>query len=115
MKNIAANELGPIQNIGLVDRTVRIAIGMALILGVVTNTFGHELNFIAILAVYPCLTGMFGWDPLYSFRRVKSCDITQNKCGTYTFQVKSAAGEEMACNDGYDCSVSGHKKVQAGK
>ncbi len=111
MARVAANELGPVQNLGLLDRTVRILIGAAMIGVVLSATLGNALNFLAILAIYPCLTGMFGYDPLYSFKRVKTCDISvKNKCGTYAFQVGNALGKEMACNEGYDCSVAGHHR-----
>lgn len=116
MNTTAANELGPVQNLSLLDRTLRIASGAALIAIVVTQLFGNAYNYLAILAIYPCLTGMFGWDPLYSLKRAKSCDISvRNRCGTYAFQVNSAVGKEMACNDGYDCSVAGHNKAQMSK
>ncbi len=110
---VAANELGPVQNMGLMDRSFRIVLGAAMIGLVLSPVLGNSYNFLAILAIYPCLTGMMGWDPLYSLRRVKTCDINdRNKCGTYGFQVSAAAGKDMACNEGYDCSLSGNQRAQ---
>ena len=107
--------LGAVQNLGWLDRTVRLIIGAALIAVVLFelgqgNTLGWQA-YLPIVAIYPLLSGMLGWDPLYATGHVKSCDTSsRNKCGTYLFEVESAMGKDVSCNDGYDCSLSGNEK-----
>lgn len=113
----AHHHLGPVQNMGWIDRTVRVAIGAALILVVLFEMQkGSPIGpyaYLPILAIYPLMTGLLGWDPLYAAGHIKSCDISpdsHNKCGTFLFEVESAMGKDVQCNDGYDCSIAGDAK-----
>jgi len=108
--------LGAAQNLGWIDRTLRLIVGAALIAVVLLqlqqgNTLGL-LAYLPIVAIYPLLSGILGWDPLYAVGHIKSCDTSsRNKCGTYLFEVESAVGKDVTCNDGYDCSLSGNEKA----
>ena len=108
-------QLGAVQNLGWLDRSVRLIVGAALIAIVLMelgkgNTLGWQA-YLPIIAIYPLLSGIVGWDPLYATGHVKSCDTSShNKCGTYLFEVESAMGKDVECNDGYDCSLSGNEK-----
>ena len=114
--NTLHQSLGAIQNLGWLDRTMRLIVGAALVAIVLIdleqrNTLGWHA-YLPIVAIYPLLTGLLGWDPLYATTHIKSCDTSsRNKCGTYPFEVESAIGKDVACNDGYDCSLSGDEKV----
>jgi hypothetical protein len=110
MKNFA--HLGPIQNLGWLDRTIRVIIGFALVFTVLfefqkTGDLGGYA-YLPILAIYPFLTAVLGWDPLYSASNIRSCGGSdRNKCGTYPFEIESALGKKPECNEGFDCSVPG--------
>ena len=54
-------------NIGALERAVRIAIGLALTYSVAlqTGTLGVAA-ILPLIAVYPVMTGIMGWDPVYS-------------------------------------------------
>lgn len=54
-------------NISAFERAVRIAIGLALTYSVAlqTGTLGVAA-ILPLVAVYPVMTGIMGWDPVYS-------------------------------------------------
>lgn len=56
-------------NVGGIDRTLRIVIGLALIIAAVTGS----LSAWAWIGVVPLLTGLFGTCPLYSILGIKTC------------------------------------------
>lgn len=113
--NAYTKRLGAIQNVGLLDRCLRVALGI-LMLGVVLMDlyFQVELGwhvYLAILAVYPLMTGILGVDPFYSIGAFRTCDTSaRNRCGTFPFEVEAAMGKKVSCNEGYDCSLSGHHR-----
>ncbi len=107
--------IGPVQNLGWLDRTVRLIVGAALMaVALLEVGQGSPLGwqaYLPIIAAYPLFSGLFGWDPLYAAGHIKSCDTSShNKCGTYPFEVESAMGKDVTCNDDYDCSLSGNEK-----
>ena len=110
------HNFSPVQNLGWLDRTLRVIIGFALVAAVLLyaqqgNSLGG-LAYLPIIAIYPLITGMLGWDPFYASGHVKSCDTSShNKCGTFPFEVESAMGKDVKCDDGYDCSLSGNEKT----
>ena len=58
------------RNLGLLDRSVRIAIGAAAILAVLASQNIGMLGWVALiplLAVYPIITGMVAYDPFYAW------------------------------------------------
>jgi hypothetical protein len=58
-------------NVGGIDRTLRILIGLALIAGVATNTIGMW----GYLGVVPLLTGLIGWCPPYAIFGFNTCSL----------------------------------------
>ena len=59
------------KNVGGIDRTLRILIGLALISGAATNTIGMW----GYLGVVPLLTGLIGWCPPYAIFGFNTCSL----------------------------------------
>ena len=59
------------KNVGGIDRTLRILIGLALIAGAATNTIGMW----GYLGVVPLLTGLIGWCPRYAIFGFNTCSL----------------------------------------
>lgn len=57
------------KNVGGLDRTLRIALGLALISAAATSTIGIW----GYLGVVPLLTGMVGWCPPYAIFGLNTC------------------------------------------
>ena len=57
------------QNVGGIDRTVRIVLGLVLIGLAATGTVGWW----GWLGVVPLLTGLVGWCPPYALFGIKTC------------------------------------------
>lgn len=58
------------RNLGLLDRSVRIAIGAVAILAVLVSQNIGMLGWVALiplLAIYPIITGMVAYDPFYAW------------------------------------------------
>lgn len=109
-----AHHFSPVQNMGWADRTVRFAVGIAMVVVVLMEIeSGGSLGMVAylpILAIYPLMTAILGWDPLYSAGHVRSCDSTgRNQCGTFPYEVEAALGKKLECDNGYDCSLAGDR------
>ena len=100
--------IAPAENIGLVDRMVRFFGGGALMTyGVLSALLtGHTVvSAIAILlAVYPLMTTMMGWDPIYQLFGARSCNLEGgcNQCGTLPYEVDAALGHNPQPDKGYD-------------
>jgi hypothetical protein len=61
------------KNVGGLDRTIRIAAGLALIAAAATNTLGAW----AYVGVVPLLTGLMGWCPPYKLLGINTCSVKQ--------------------------------------
>jgi uncharacterized membrane protein YfcA len=59
------------KNVGRIDRTLRIIIGLALIVTAVNGTIGLW-GYIGIL---PLITGLVGWCPPYAMLGLNTCSI----------------------------------------
>jgi uncharacterized membrane protein YfcA len=59
------------KNVGAIDRTLRIVIGLALIAGAATSTIGLW----GYLGVVPLLTGLIGWCPPYAMLGFNTCPM----------------------------------------
>lgn len=57
------------KNVGTIDRTLRIVIGLALIAGAATSTIGVW----GYLGVVLLLTGLIGWCPPYAMLGFNTC------------------------------------------
>jgi len=98
----------PVENIGLVDRLVRFFGGVALMaFGVYSAiTTSHDVVSAAtiLLAVYPLMTAMMGWDPFYQMIGGRSCSLEggRNQCGTLPYEVDAALGHNPHPDEGYE-------------
>ena len=59
------------KNVGGIDRTLRIIVGLALIASAATNTIGMW----GYLGVVPLLTGLIGWCPPYAIFGFNTCSL----------------------------------------
>ena len=108
------------QNLGLVDRTVRVLLGTAMLavpyylmiqLGATATDWQVWLM---VLSVYPCLTGILGTDPIYRMFHTKTCDLSKrNKCGSYPFQVDAFVGRNPIPEDDYEHTLSHSRHEKA--
>lgn len=120
MQNTLA-KLGVIQNLGLIDRALRIVLGAVLIGVSVTSILNSTVVtwqvYVALFAIYPLMTGMLGWDPLYAVAHTKSCDLSdRNRCGTFPYQIDAMLGHNPISDKGYEydhsLSASHHERKQ---
>lgn len=97
---ISADKVHPIQNMGLLDRVLRLG-GGGLIVGMLVLYYEMRhvwlplpvMFYVIAISLYPLLTAIIGWDPFYSLFQVRSCgDIGRNQCGTFPYQVKAIMG-----------------------
>lgn len=80
-----------LQNIGIIDRTVRIIVGLAMI----SVWFFYPMTALSVwiallplLGILPLLSGILGWCPVYAMFGTKSCGMDdRNTCGTYPDQL----------------------------
>jgi hypothetical protein len=67
---------------------------------------GHNVVSAAaiLLAVYPLMTTLVGWDVIYQFFGARSCTLTggRNQCGTLPYEVDAALGHSPKLDEGYD-------------
>ena len=98
----------PAENIGLVDRMVRFfGGGILMAYGVISaiTTVHDVVSAIAILvAIYPLMTTMMGWDPIYQLFGARSCNVEggRNQCGTLPYEMDSALGHNPKPDEGYE-------------
>ena len=114
-------ELSVIQNISLIDRLVRVSIGTALIVTAAIS-LGNNLvisweTYTILLAIYPLLTAILGWDPIYSLTHSSSCSLNGiNQCGTIPYEIDSLRGNNPLPDKGHEfehsLSASHHNKIQ---
>lgn len=89
--------LGPVQNIGLNDRIIRGVLALLVIGYPFLTMQGDEFVggevYLIFIGLYPALTAILGWDPLYTLLNYRTCGAGHNNvCGTFPYQVKSAMG-----------------------
>jgi hypothetical protein len=107
--------VAPVENIGLVDRMIRFVGGGAVmtfgILKIVST--GHDVISAAaiLLAVYPLMTTVVGWDPIYQLFGGRSCSLKggRNQCGTLPYEIDAVLGHNPEPDEGfeYDHSLAG--------
>jgi len=116
MKKLS-KKLGVVQNLGLMDRTLRILASVALLVGPVIHLqmTGESMSWhalVALLSIYPFMTAILGWDPFYSMLGTKTCRLTgRNQCGTLPYQVDAALGHDPHARNDYDHSLKGSQHV----
>jgi len=81
-----------LQNIGLIDRTVRVIVGAAMIsvwFFYPIETVNLWFAALPLLGVLPLLSGILGWCPTYAMFHTKSCGMDKsNSCGPITDQLE---------------------------
>lgn len=103
-------KLGVVQNLGWIDRSLRMIVGWVVIAVAYADLYQGSMaswqTYAIAISVYPILTALFGWDPLYSAKGLKTCDTSEtNQCGTFPFEIESALGHHPACRSDNDCSI----------
>lgn len=97
----SSEQSGPvIQNMGLVDRVARFLIGGG-ILGYVVSYYEMKHPSLSLAwqtglvagSLYPLITAMIGWDPVYAWLKIRSCRPTgRHQCGTLPYQFRAILG-----------------------
>jgi len=113
MNTQTTHKLAPVQNLGITDRIFRFFIGGAM-LGIgafLEVTVGVNIYDVGLmlLSIYPLMTTLMGWDPVYEMLGAKTCSIEggHNACGTFPYELDAALGNEPEANKSYDHSLSG--------
>jgi hypothetical protein len=106
--------LGVIQNLSLLDRSLRWVLTVALLAVPAVHVvfYGEVLGWwhglSLLLSVYPGLTAFWGWDPFYEAAGYKTCDLSdRNQCGTLPFQIDAALGHHPIPDKDFDHSLAG--------
>lgn len=105
-------KIGVVQNLGWLDRVIRviagtlgIAVPSALLFSDVSDAWWIYTTI--LLSVYPLLSGMLGWDPLYSTLGIKSCDTSDiNQCGTFPYEIDAALGRDPIPHSSYERTLT---------
>jgi Protein of unknown function (DUF2892) len=59
-------------NSGVIDRVLRVVIGLALVIAAASGTIGWW----GYIGVIPLLTGAIGWCPAYTILGIRTCKTT---------------------------------------
>lgn len=108
-------KLGVVHNLGLADRMVRIFVGTALMVGGIVSIFDNAIltwePYAMLISIYPFLTCIVGWDPLYAAFETRTCSLEggRNACGTFPYEVDAALGHEPIPDVDYHHSLIGAK------
>jgi hypothetical protein len=62
------------KNVGSIDRTLRILLGLALLLGFVLNREG-AYSWLYLIGVVPLVTGLMSSCPIYSILGLSTCPL----------------------------------------
>jgi hypothetical protein len=106
-------KIAPVQNIGLTDRMVRFFGGGAVMavgcLWLLAGGYNNLATGIILLSIYPLMTTIMGWDPLYQLFGARTCSLKagQNVCGTFPFELDAALGNNPKPVHDYDHSLAG--------
>ena len=117
MKNVLS-KIGVVQNLGWLDRIVRILVAATmiavpcyyLIIQEVTNGW---FFYLMLFSVYPALTAIVGYDIVYEWLGTKSCGTSErNQCGTFPYEIDAALGRHPIpeSNSEHSLSLSHHDK-----
>jgi hypothetical protein len=104
-------KLGVVQNLGWLDRTLRVVFGAALIaipcyFLITGSLMSPWYAFLMLFAVYPIMTGVLGCDLLYNLANVKTCDTSdRNVCGSFPYEIDAALGRKPIPHSDIDRSL----------
>lgn len=89
------------QNLGWMDRVIRILVGSVMLLYpvylvLITESTQAQWPFYSmLLSIYPWLTGIVGYDPIYKLFSFRTCNTSgTNPCGTFPYEVDAALGNK---------------------
>jgi hypothetical protein len=114
-------KLRVVQNIGLMDRGVRVLVGILLLVGGVVSMVMIDANIWApyamLLSIYPLLTSGLGWDPLYAMFGARTCSVEsgRNQCGTLPYEVDASLGNKPIPDTEHDHSLYGSQHAPKNK
>jgi len=81
-----------LQNIGLIDRSIRVIIGLAMMSVLFiypAQSISSWFVLFPLLGVIPLLSGVLGWCPVHAAFHTKSCGMDEhNSCGTLPDQLE---------------------------
>ncbi len=101
-------KVGVVQNLGWFDRVLRFLAGAGFIVvpafWLATDPTSTTWTYYLMLgSIYPTLTGILGWDPIYCALNIKSCDTSEtNQCGSFPYELDAARGNEPIPTSEYD-------------
>ena len=80
-----------LQNLGIFDRVARVVIGLGMI-GVwffyPIQSVSMWLALVPLIGIYPLLSGILGWCPVYAMLHKKTCGTdAKHTCGTFPDQL----------------------------
>lgn len=108
----AKTNLSVVQNLGLLDRMVRMFLGAALLVGGIVSMFNNATltwePYAMLISIYPFLTTIVGWDPLYAALGARTCSLEagRNACGTFPYEMDAAVlGDKLVPDTDYDHSL----------
>lgn len=100
------------QNLGWLDRVIRVLVGSAMLiypaylLATTDSTQAQWPFYSMLVSIYPWLTGIVGYDPLYKLFGVRTCNTTgKNSCGTFPYEVDAALGNKPIPNSNIEHSL----------
>ena len=99
--------LPTVQNLGLYDRSRRRVIAALMIglqpLNLINGGLFDWHGYVMLLGIYPALTAILGWDPIYALFNIRSCGGTaRNACGTFPYEVDAAMGHHPTVDQDHD-------------
>ena len=106
-----------VQNIGLADRLIRFFGGGALLswgsLSLVLGSTPVLATVAILLAVYPLMTTVMGWDPMYQLFGTRTCSLEggRNQCGTFPYEMDAAIGHDPQPDTSYEHSLTSSRHV----
>jgi len=65
------------QNVGKIDRIIRVVVGLALLAGFFLSPEA-SLRWLFLIGIVPLVTGLFSTCPLYSILGISTCPIRRN-------------------------------------
>src|SRR3569833_645809 len=100
------------ENLGVIDRTLRLLFGFSLIVSLIVNinvfstAIMSGLPFAVVAMFYLLLTSMMGWDPFNALVSKKSCGGSGwNSCGSYPHQLSTLFKLESKKDPGYQTTA----------
>lgn len=100
------------ENLGVIDRTLRLIIGFSLIVPLIVTinalspALMSGLPFALVTMFYLLLTSMMGWDPFYALISKKSCGGSRwNPCGSYSHQLRTLFNLEAKRDPSYQTTA----------